>query len=290
MLIIEQKIAYCKRCDAEFFKKTANQIFCSHRCKAPLVESYASQVGQPKMVTGECRECAKEFLKRATSLNQFCCTSECYRKYANRTNRENRPRECKHCGKKFTFDGKHVNCCSDNCKEAYYRKKGISCVTIACSCGAEFLIRKDTRSIKENRKWLCHKCLFSDAKIIHCEKCGLKTRSYNGRTKCAPCLKAIEQESAKCDTCNTAIRKKGETRCSYCKERPQQVEAGVIAPQGQRRGPYKKKPVVAPKLPAYPCATCKAGKQNDASETGWECAKSATVCKPWAGAKLHEQR
>ena len=286
--MVGAKIAHCKRCDVEFIKKTANQLFCSYRCKVPLVKGYADRVGEVKMVTGECRECAKEFLKRATNPNQFCCSDTCYRQYLKRTQRQTKPmRDCRNCGIEFTSDGNTQYTCSPTCKQQYYEKRGIKCATVKCDCGEEMLMRADSKSVKKNQ-WICHKCLYSDAKTINCEKCGLRTRSFGGRKKCVACIGSVEEKpKVKCDICEAVIRRAGQTRCAYCKERPWQVSEG---PPNRKRGPYKPRAAAAPKLPLYPCATCKAGKANAASETGWECGKSATVCRPWAGAKLHEQR
>jgi hypothetical protein len=38
------------------------------------------------------------------------------------------------------------------------------------------------------------------------------------------------------------------------------------------------------------CATCKHGKANEASYTGWECKASAIVCRPIHQGVLYEQR
>jgi|LakMenEpi03Aug12_release.lakeMendotaPanAssembly.Ray.scaffolds.fasta_scaffold44884_5 hypothetical protein len=279
----EPKILRCKRCESEFIAKTSNQIFCSHRCKAPLVESYSRRVGEIQTITSECRQCAKEFLKRVTSPGQFCCSQDCYREYVKRTQRESKPlRDCKICGSEFHYTGHSAHTCSLKCKAAYYEKKGIKCYTIRCECGAEMLARKDSKSLK-NKRWICHQCLYATAKTIYCDKCGLKTRSFNGRTKCISCEQGVEKKPVvKCDLCESVIRRPGHTRCTYCQERPRQ--------QDRIRTKTKSKKIITPSYPSYPCATCKAGKPNAASEIGWECLRSAAVCKPWAGAVLHEHR
>lgn len=285
-MIVKPKIARCKRCDTEFIKKTANQIFCSHRCKAPLVKSYGERVSEPQFATGECRECAKEFLKKVTSSRQFCCGETCYKAYVKRTSRESKPlRDCKVCGAEFKYSGRAQHTCSNSCKLAYYAQKGVSCITLQCTCGAEIIVRKDTKSAKlsARKNWICHECLYSDAKMIHCEKCGKRTRSLAGRTKCAHCTQAEAVKMVvKCDTCGGIVRRTGETRCGYCRERPSQIKKGTI------RKPYvkKKKQLV---VESYPCATCQHGKSSTHSDTGWECKASAAICKPWSQKNLYKE-